>query len=70
MKLKKILIAVVFYCVMISVTFGYVQKNNGCYTPDPAFTTCSTDPFFSATFWPFYWIYRSGTLLFAPKEER
>jgi len=66
---RRIFTLVILYCIMIGVTHGYVMDRNDCYINPAQFgDACSTEPMFKATFWPLYWIYHSGTLLFEPNN--
>ena len=66
---RRIFTLVILYCIMIGVTHGYVMDRNNCYLNPPQYgDACSAGPLFAATFWPAYWVYHSGTLLFEPSN--
>ena len=65
---RRIAILMIVYCIMIGVTHGYVMDRNDCYRNPSQYDTCNAGPIFAATFWPLYWIYHSGALLFEPRN--
>jgi len=66
---RLLVICVLLYCMMTAITHGYVMDRNDCYiNPSQFGEVCDAGPIFAATFWPVYWIYHSGTLLFEPSN--
>lgn len=68
---KKIKIALVaFYMVGISLTYGYMKQDVGCYTDNVVGTgfMCDLGNAAVSLAWPSYWLFHSGSLLFEPDE--
>ena len=64
----KIMCSILVYCLMVSFTHGYVSNRNNCYDGRNQGSACNFEPFMQATFWPAYWTYHTGTLMFEPKK--
>lgn len=60
------IILIVIYLIGVSLTHGYAQHEYKCFVN---VNGCAAVTWGAATFWPAYWVYHSGTLMFRPALE-